>query len=59
VCAVLAGARTYVAISEWAHDLSVTVRIRLGMGRRAPTESTIRRILQALGADELDRAVSS
>jgi predicted transposase YbfD/YdcC len=59
VCAVLAGARTYVAIAEWAHDLPITVRVRLGMGRRAPSESTIRRISRALDADELDRAVSA
>lgn len=58
VCAVLAGARTYVAIAEWAHDLPITVRMRLGIGRRAPSESTMRRILQNVDADELDRAVS-
>jgi len=56
---VLAGARTYVAIAEWAHDLPVSVRVRLGMGRRAPSESTLRRILQAVDADALDRVVSS
>ncbi len=59
VCAVLAGARSYVAIAEWAHDLPLSVRVRLGIGRWAPSESTIRRILQALDADELDRAVSA
>jgi hypothetical protein len=31
VCAVLAGARSYVAIAEWAHDLPLGVRIRLGL----------------------------
>jgi len=35
VCAVLAGARSYVGIAEWAHDLPVSVRVRLGIGRRA------------------------
>jgi len=58
VWAVLAGARTYVAIAEWAHDLPITVRVRLGMGRRASRESTFRRVLRAIDADELDRAVS-
>lgn len=58
VCAVLAGARSYVAISEWAHDLPVSVRLRLGMGRRAPSESTMRRLLQRVDPDELDIAVS-
>jgi hypothetical protein len=47
-----------VAIAEWAHDLPISVRVRLGMGRRAPSESMIHRLLQALDADELDRAVS-
>src|SRR5688572_7787182 len=31
VCAVLAGARSYVAIAEWAHALPLGVRIRLGL----------------------------
>lgn len=53
VCAVSAGARTYVAIAERAHDLPITVQLRLGIGRWAPSESTIRRILSALDADEL------
>ncbi len=59
VCAVLAGARSYVAIAEWATDLPVGVRVRLGLGRRAPSETTIRRVLQAIDAEALDRAVSS
>ena len=58
VCAVLAGARSYVAIAEWAHDLPVGARLRLGIGRRAPSESTIRRILQAVDLDALDVALS-
>lgn len=59
VCAVLAGARSYVAIAEWAHDLPVSVRVRLGIGRRAPSESTFRRVLQTVDAHALDTAVSS
>ena len=50
VCAVLVGVRSYVAIAEWARDLPVGVRLRLGMGRGAPSESTIRRILQVVDA---------
>ncbi|WP_425563979.1 transposase family protein [Pseudonocardia alaniniphila] len=34
VYAVLGGARSYVVIAEWAHDLPVSVRLRLGIGRR-------------------------
>jgi hypothetical protein len=59
VSAVPAGACTYVAIAEGAHNLPVSVRVRLGMGRRAPSESTFRRILQAVDTDALDRVVSS
>ena len=58
VCAVLAGARSYVAIAEWAQDLPVSARLRLGLERRAPSESTIRRILQAVDLDALDLALS-
>jgi predicted transposase YbfD/YdcC len=58
VCAVLAGARSYVAIAEWAHDLPVSVGLRLGTGRRAPSESTIRRVLQAVDLDALNVVLS-
>ena len=59
VCAVLAGARTFIAIAEWAHDLTPAVHIRLGLGRKPPSESTIRRVLQAVDAEALDQAVSA
>lgn len=59
VCAVLAGARSYIAIAEWARDLPWAVRTRLGLGRRPPCESTIRRVLQTVDADQLDRVVST
>ena len=59
VCAVLAGACSYVAIAEWAHDLPVSARVRLGIGRYPPSESTIRRILQAVDRDALDAAMSA
>jgi predicted transposase YbfD/YdcC len=59
VCAVLAGARSYIGIAEWARDLTPTVRARLGLGRRPPSEATIRRVLQGVDAAELDRVVST
>jgi hypothetical protein len=59
VAAGLAGSRPYVAIAEWAHDLPATARFRLGIGRRAPSESTIRRILQTVDFDALDTALSA
>jgi predicted transposase YbfD/YdcC len=59
VCAVLAGARTFTAIAEWAHDLTPAVRTGLGLGRLIPSESTIRRTLHAVDAEALDEAVSA
>ena len=56
---VLAGARSYVAIAKWAHDLPVTARPRLRIGRRSPSESTIRRLLQAVDLDALDVGLSA
>lgn len=58
VCAVLAGARTFTAIAEWARDLTTTVRERLGLRRRPPSESTIRRVLQRVDPEALDQALS-
>jgi len=60
VCAVLAGARSYAAIAEWAADLPPAVRLRLGVGqRRPPSESAIRRCLQRVDHDQLDRVASA
>ena len=42
VCAVLAGARSYVAIAEWAHDLPLGVRIQLGLTIRRATPERVR-----------------
>jgi predicted transposase YbfD/YdcC len=52
-------ARSFTAIAEWAHDLTPAVRGRLGLGRLAPSESTIRRTLQATDAEALDQAISA
>ncbi len=57
-CAVLAGARSYVAIAEWAHDLTPAMRRRLGLGRVAPSESTLRRVLQRTDPVQLDEVLS-
>lgn len=57
VCAVLAGARSYVAIAEWAHDLPAEVRRRLGIERNPREESTFRRVLQTIDPHLLDRTV--
>lgn len=45
-CAVLAGARSFVAVAEYAHDAGRAVLDVLGVGTTVPHESTIRRVLQ-------------
>jgi predicted transposase YbfD/YdcC len=59
VCAVLAGCRSFTALGEWAANASDQVRSALGVDRRVPSESTIRRVLQHLDGDELDAAIGS
>lgn len=65
ICAVLGGARSFVAIAEWAHRCSQNQLRRLGFRRnarsgryQAPSEPTIRRILQGIDAEQVDRVVS-
>jgi hypothetical protein len=59
VCAVLAGARSYCAIADWAKGLAPESLRKLGSGRsEPPSEPTIRRVLQNLDAEELDRRIS-
>ena len=60
--AVCAGASSLVAIAEWAADVCRDLLARSGLlrpGRRVPSESTIRRIFQALDADELSAMVGA
>jgi predicted transposase YbfD/YdcC len=59
VCAVLAGARSYTAIAEWAADADEATRAELGAGSVVASESTFRRTLQALDADALDDALGA
>ena len=60
-CAVLAGARTLLAISEWADDTDRTALSHHGIDPEAvlPCESTIRRTLALVDADAFDRAVAA
>jgi predicted transposase YbfD/YdcC len=53
-CAVLAGARSFTAIAEWAADADEETLARLGVRGAVPCESTIRRVLQHLDADAFD-----
>ena len=64
--AVLAGARSFVAIGEWAADAPQQVLAMLGArrderrgGYRAPDEATLRRVLQTVDGDALDAAIGA
>lgn len=57
VCAVLAGARSFAAIGEWALELSAEQLARLGV-TRAPEASTLRKLLTRLDAGALDRQLA-
>jgi predicted transposase YbfD/YdcC len=59
VCAVLAGARSFVAIAEWAADADQATLAGLGVRGVVPCESTFRRVLQSLDADALDDAAGA
>lgn len=54
LCAVLAGARSFVAIAEWAADADRATLAKLGIWAGVPCESTFRRVLQSLDAQALD-----
>jgi predicted transposase YbfD/YdcC len=54
VCAVLAGARSFTAIAEWAADADQDTLQGLGVTGAVPSESTFRRTLQRLDADAFD-----
>lgn len=65
ICAVLGGARSYVAIAEWAERCDQNQLRRVGCRRdpstrhyQAPSEPTIRRILQRIDAEAVDRALT-
>jgi predicted transposase YbfD/YdcC len=59
LAAMLAGARSFVAIGEWAADAGPDVLARLGVHRVAPAESTIRRVLQKISPEALDAALGA
>lgn len=58
VTAVLAGARSFTAIGEWAADLTGERLARIGLGR-APEESTLRKLFPRLDTDRLDRVLGA
>lgn len=59
VAAVLAGARSFVAIGEWAADATGETLAALGVAGCASDEATIRRLFARLDADLLDRLLGA
>jgi len=60
LAAVLAGARSFVAIGEWVRAQPAPAIAVLGVtGTRRPSESTIRRAMSDLDADQLDQVIGS
>jgi predicted transposase YbfD/YdcC len=57
VCAVAAGARSFVAIAEWVADLPASLADTLGTQQRCPSESTIRRTVRDIDADAFDTVI--
>jgi predicted transposase YbfD/YdcC len=54
LCAVVAGARSFTAIAEWAADADEQTLRTLEVTSAVPSESTFRRTLQRLDADAFD-----
>ena len=59
VAAVLAGARAYTVIAEWAADQSGESLRELGVTGRVPSEPTIRRVLSTVDPTVLAAAVGA
>ena len=60
ICAVLAGARTFTAMAEWAAEQPLETLKRLGSKRGTPpSERTYRRIFGSIDVTELDRRTGS
>lgn len=64
ICAILSGCKSYSALGEWSQNLSQELRKRFGCKYHyeqclyiAPGESTIRRTLQAIDGDAIDKAI--
>lgn len=50
VCAVLAGASSFAAITDWLHDLDEQMHARLGFTRGIPAGTTVWRLLTRIDA---------
>jgi len=65
ICAVLSGARSFLAIAQWARRCEQNHLRRLGFRRNGrsgryqpPSEATIRRVLNGIDAEQVDRALT-
>jgi hypothetical protein len=63
-CACLSGAKSFVAIAQWARNLSQPLLERLGCRWNfcqrkylPPSDPTLRRTLQSVAADDMDRRI--
>jgi hypothetical protein len=61
IAAIVSGCKSYVAVAEWAQRLSQKQRQQIGcrynrqtQRYEVPSETTIRRVLQAMDTDTLD-----
>jgi hypothetical protein len=56
ICSVVAGARSFIAMGEWAAEQSRETLLLLGSGRgKPPNERTYRRVFRNLDTNELER----
>jgi len=53
-CAVISGAKSFVAIAEWVAEATPAALALVGVTSEPPSESTIRRTLQQLDGDGFD-----
>lgn len=58
VCAVLAGASSFAAVTDWLHDLDEQAKARLGFERAVPVGTTVWRLLTRLDAELLSRVLA-
>lgn len=60
VCGAMTGAKSFIALGEWAAEQSPETLKRLGSKRgRPPSERTIRRVLHAVDVKEVDHRTSA
>ena len=59
VCAVVAGARSFVAVAEWVADPPTDLAVVLGVDQRCPSESAILRLIGKVDADRFDTVIGA